>query len=715
MTKLPSSHQVQAVPAANNPKLPFDLPTGLLLIGLLGFFVLSAFNKPKKGQQGKSYWGGAAQLKAAKRKALKQIPAFSGKKTYTKANSSALYIGTPARIYNLHQREFYLLLKPEFDRVEREFGIEKRRELEKQHLPKKYDRNNTTLWFPNTQQSTAVFGAAGTGKSFSILNPLIRSALDQWMTVLVYDFKYPEQTKEIVGYALKRGYKIQVIAPSYAESSVFNIFDFIKDAGDSIGAGELAYVLTENTSKSSGGGNEFFETGGASTLTGGMLAAKWLAEDPEAIAVARRLWKIPDGEENPPIADVLTCAAILNVSGLADRIKYAEKRLNPWILQTFSQFSSAGGATQPGKAAVMNVTQAGILANAQKTINQLVKREFIPSICGKSNVEINLSGKNVKTLTIVGLNQDYRKLISPLLATVLDLIISRNVAHSRKRTVPFFVSLDELPSIKLPKIANWLAEARSAGFCGAIGLQNPSQLKEEYGDDRTQTIMSNCATKHFLNPQDKVSAQAYSDYLGEQELRYYTTSTSQQKGGSSKTRSEGVTKVPLMEAAEFLKMDAGRVVTISPGYENPTKKETYLPILHDIKIPQQDLEQSAQSEQIWTRMLEPFKAVKIDEQQISLDFKRRIDLVNELLPMPPRSKTECPVRTLIDELNKNGYGSAGFENENELIDLNQKVKLPDTWKDPEQENIVNLPTDTDEGLSQIAILVSSTGYKIFSK
>jgi hypothetical protein len=170
-----------------------------------------------------------------------------------------------------------------------------------------------------------------------------------------------------------------------------------------------------------------------------------------------------------------------------------------------------------------------------------------------------------------------------------------------------------------------------------------------------------------------------------------------------------------MEAAEFLKMDAGRVVTISPGYENPTKKETYLPILHDIKIPQQDLEQSAQSEQVWTRMLEPFKAVKIDEQQISLDFKLRIDLVNELLPMPPRSKTECSVRTLIDELNKNGYGSAGFENENELINLNQKVKLPDTWKDPEQENIVSLPTDTDEGLSQIAILVSSTGYKIFSK
>jgi type IV secretory pathway TraG/TraD family ATPase VirD4 len=715
MSKLTSIHQAQVAPPANNPKLPVDLPTGLLLLALLGFFVFSSLSSPKKGKQGKSYWGGAAQRKAAKRIARKQIPAFNGQKTYTKANSSALYIGTPARIYNAHQQEFYALLKPEFDRVEREFGQKRRRELEKQYLPRKIREQNTTLYFPQAQQSTAVFGAAGTGKSFSILTPYIRSALDQRITVLVYDFKYPEQTKDIIGYAAQRGYKIQVIAPSYAESNIFNIYDFIKDSGDSIGAGELAQVLTENTSKKSEGGNEFFESGGASTLTGAMLAAKWLEEDPEAIIVARRLWKVPDGEPNPAIADVLTSAAILNLPRLADRLKHAGKRLNPWILQSVSQFLSSGGESLEGKPTAMNVTQAGILANAQKTINQLVKREFIPAICGKSNIEIDLAGENVKTLTIVGLNQDYRRLISPLLATMLDLIISRNVAHARKRTVPFFASLDELPSIKLPKIANWLAEARSAGFCGAIGLQNFSQLEEAYGDDRAQTIIANCATKHFLNPQDSESAKAYSDYLGEQEFRYHTTSVSHQKGGSSKTRSEVVTKIPLMEAAEFLKLGAGRVVTISPGYSNQAKKETYLPILHDIKIPQHDLDESLKSQRVWEKMLADFKDVKIDEVQISIDLNLRMQLVEELLPLPSSSKSECSLRTLVDELKINGYSDEGFQVENEIIDLELKLKLPNTWNDSNQENIANLPTDTSSGLSQIAILVGSTGYKIFAK
>jgi type IV secretory pathway TraG/TraD family ATPase VirD4 len=87
------------------------------------------------------------------------------------------------------------------------------------------------------------------GKSKSILNPLIRSALDQRITTTVFDFKYPEQTKEIAGYAAQRGYKVQIIAPSYVESGILNILDFIKDSGDSLGSGQISEVLTENTSK----------------------------------------------------------------------------------------------------------------------------------------------------------------------------------------------------------------------------------------------------------------------------------------------------------------------------------------------------------------------------------------------------------------------------------------------------------------------------------
>ncbi|AFY97142.1 type IV secretory system conjugative DNA transfer family protein [Chamaesiphon minutus] len=700
-------------PVAKKSDLPFDSNLTMLFSAMGLLIILSMLGKREDSKQGKSYWGGSAQLRSARKIARSQIPAYSGKKGYTVPDACSLYLGTPAQIYNAHQQDFYNRLKPELDRIEREFGSQAAHQLEAKYRPRKAKFWDKTLYIPNAQQSIAVFGAAGLGKSKSILNPLIRSALDQRITTTVFDFKYPEQTKEIAGYAAQRGYKVQIIAPSYIESGIFNILDFIKDSGDSLGSGQISEVLTENTSKakdSGGGSNEFFESGGGGVVQGGMLSAKWLEEDSEAIAVARRLWEVKDGDPHPPVADIMTVAALINLPRFGDRMRFAAKRINPWISQALAQFLSSGG--ERGKS---NVTEGGILANAQKTINQLVKRDFIPALCGKSTIEIDLSGKHAQTLTIVGMNQDYRHVLSPLLATILDLLISRNIAHSRQRMEPFFVSLDELPSMKLRKISQWLAEGRSAGFCGVISLQNKSQLQETYGDDRTQTIMSNCATKFFMNPQDPASAKFYSEYLGEKEIRYHTKSTTTQKGGGSRSRNEHVAKVPLMEAAEFSKMPPGRAVIISPGYINKGKKEAYLPILQQIEIPHRDVIESEKSQEVWKTMLASFQARNIDEAEISRMFELRCQLVEELFPLPPPAQLAVPLGVLVGHLKFKGY-SDDFDG-NRSIDLGMQVNIPKQWQDPNSPDdapIAKIPTDP-KTLSAVVALVGSTGYKIVRK
>ena len=78
----------------------------------------SLLGKKTNGKQGKSYWGGSAQLRAAAKIAKSQIPAFNGKTSYQQPNACSLYIGTPAKIYNAHQQDFYDRLKPQLDRIE---------------------------------------------------------------------------------------------------------------------------------------------------------------------------------------------------------------------------------------------------------------------------------------------------------------------------------------------------------------------------------------------------------------------------------------------------------------------------------------------------------------------------------------------------------------------------------------------------------------------
>lgn len=720
----PVAHPGIAHPPAKSPLDPIGGTNGLLTIGLIGIICFAAATKPKTSKQGRSYWGGKAQLNSARRIGRKQIPAYNGKKSvgiislrafqsdaqYTKPNPFCLYIGTPDEIYNAHQEKFYAQLEPQLAAITAQFGTEAAEKVVAKYRAKKKKpfETITTLYCPSAEQSVAVLGASGYGKSRYVMNPLIRSALDQGVAVNVVDAKYPDQTKEIAGYAAQRGYKVQIIAPTYAESGTLNPYIFVQNSSDSPGAQQLSTTLSKNLSMGDATANGFFEDAGATVFESSILTAKWLAEDPLAISMTRRIWQLKPDDPLPPISDLLASAAIHNLPELSNRMRFARQRLNPWNYQSFVQLINTGS----GDAGKKNVTEAGILGNAQKMINKLVKLAVIPSICGESDIEINIDGANAKTLTIFGLNQDYRTVAAPILSATLDLFVSYNLANSRQRKTPFATFIDELPLFYLENLATWLALYRSAGSSISIAFQTFVQLSEIYGENRAKTIAANCATTFWLNPQDGAMAQNYSDYLGTISHTYYTTSHTRQKGGNSTTRTENITEVPLMEAAEFLRMAPGQAVMYSPGYQNSRKKESSIPMRLDIHIPERDFIESQKSCEVWETM-RAARQKPIDEAKITREFNLRYQLLDELLPLPP-TKTSYPLKHLITRLSKSNYTDAGYQDVNQTIDLEQLVGVPDLWKDPnspEDAPTVKLPTDP-KNLDLMCILVQSTGYKI---
>ena len=130
-------------------------PQGLALAGgILGLFLLHIFSGGKKGKLATSYWGGGKETARAKKKAIKQV-------TSPKCDSASLYIG-------VHK-------------------------YKGQKLPK--GSGGTPMYVPDVQRGTAVIGAPGSGKSFSAINPMLYSAIDQGFGIVLYDFKYPSQAK----------------------------------------------------------------------------------------------------------------------------------------------------------------------------------------------------------------------------------------------------------------------------------------------------------------------------------------------------------------------------------------------------------------------------------------------------------------------------------------------------------------------------------------
>ncbi|WP_238178469.1 hypothetical protein [Calothrix sp. 336/3] len=279
--------------------------SGLMLLACLVAIALSKLFSAtnNKSKVATSYWGGSKEKSKATHKAKTQM----AKPT---RNSVALYIGTPHDVQTNLENQWY------------RSGFVK---TQPNHFPSFFSAN-PTLYIPDAQRGIAVIGAAGSGKTFSVIDPLIRSTFDQGFPMLLYDFKFPAQTKRAVAYAMKRGYTVKIFAPGFPESETCNPLDLLRDEEDAIAAGQITQVISRNFDR---GGNsssdKFFEEAGDSLVEGILLVTK-------AIATLT-------GEDK--YCDLMMAQAILSLPNLPARLELASKeKLKVWTSRPLSQLIS---------------------------------------------------------------------------------------------------------------------------------------------------------------------------------------------------------------------------------------------------------------------------------------------------------------------------------------------------------------------------------------
>ncbi len=538
----------------------------------------------KKGKLSTSYWGGTAEKSKARKQALQQIEA-------PQRNAAALYIGTPDEV----------LLK-----------------LQQQWVLEGYSDQNSSrraapspVFLPDVQQGVCVSGAAGTGKTFSVIDPLIRSALDQGFPCVLYDFKFPTQASRAVAYAIKRGYQVRFFTPNFPFSDVCNLFDFIKDEEDAVAAGQLAETIAKNIDlNANASSDKFFEDAGATLVQGIFLLTK---------AVARIKGK--------QYADLMTASALLSLPQLGKRLEAARERgqFSIWAMRPMAQLISVANSPE---------TEASIIGTAQRTFEKFLKKDFIGSFCGTSTLPLDLDGRQ---MIVFGLDRNNRDIVGPLMAAVIHMVVSRNVSRSVPRTDPLCVFLDEIRTIYLPQLAEWLAQNREDGFCGVLAFQIFSQLEETYGKEMAKIIFANCATKFLFNPQEVEMAEYAAKVLGEFDVIYGSKSRSHNSGkssGSSRSHSDNRQKRYLFEPAQFMKLGKGRAIMINPGYERG--EEQYVPIKQKFKVPRDDLREMQWSQKQWPKLWDYFveQSAQISDEVRRQEFEERYQLVNELFSLP---------------------------------------------------------------------------------
>ncbi|MBN3869722.1 type IV secretory system conjugative DNA transfer family protein [Nostoc sp. JL33] len=510
---------------------------GILACGAVIVIAKIIDSKGGKAKLATARWGGAVEKKAARQLAIKQIKS-------RKHNRVSLYVGTPKNI------------KSEIINGIRKTSI---------------PEDSKTLYFPEAQRGILVCGGPGSGKSFSMINPLIRSTIDQGFPLVLYDFKYAQQESAtaaskgqapiLAGYALERGYQVTILAPGFAESSVANPIDFLRDNEDSEMARQLAITLNRNFQLGQkDSGNSFFTNAGDQLVQAVFMLAK-----------------------GTPYPDIMMCQAILGLPKLVKRMEQAAE-LNFMVREAFAQFVSVAGSPE---------TAASIVGTASGLFSRFMIPSALAAFCGKTNIPLDLKGRQ---MVVFGMNKEKRDVIAPLLVSILHLLISRNVAT--KRTSPLVLAVDELPTLYLPALVDWLNQNREDGLISLLGLQNLSMLIEAYGENTTNAIFGGCATKAFFNPQDDVAAERFSKFLGEEEIKYKQRSRSSGgKGGASISNSDQNSTRKLFDINQFNTLPSGKAVIISPGFRS--RGQISLPILQSIKIPQHEIQSEADSVKAW--------------------------------------------------------------------------------------------------------------------
>jgi type IV secretory pathway TraG/TraD family ATPase VirD4 len=130
----------------------------------------------------------------------------------------------------------------------------------------------------------------------------------------------------------------------------------------------------------------------------------------------------------------------------------------------------------------------------------------------------------------------------------------------------------------------------------------------------------------------------FSNFLGEEEVRYKQRSRGSSDGKGSMNISEQDKTRKLFEPSRFLKLKTGHCILINPGYSNA--KEAAIPIQQAIKLPGTELRAIKQSQEVWKGLQQGLRKKSKGKPPSQEDLMARHAAADELFKEKPQRKNK---------------------------------------------------------------------------
>jgi len=368
----------------------------------------------------------------------------------------------------------------------------------------------------NPYAGVLVIGGPGSGKSFSIVSPIIAQAVRKNFTGIVYDFKYPDLTNKIPIHEKGQPPRYYVNFDDLTRSNRVNPIspDVLFSSSQADAAAHT--IMINLTAK--GTGDNFFADNAKALLAG-------------------IIWYLR--EEHPTLCTLPHAMAMVN-SPIEDLVRLLSQNIE--VRGSISSIRTALEQKAGGQLAAVIST----LQNSLRTIN----KPSLAWVLSGNDFSLNLNDPETPGLLILSNNDDLRAVYSPVLSLIVSVASKR---MNRPDKLPSMVVLDEAPTLLIPNFSSLPATCRSHKLTTVFAAQNISQIDDMYGDKERKSIISTLNNQFFGSLSEQESAEYVAKMWGSEYVKQWGSSVNHAKPGEvfdSNSDSVSLTKRDRLQASD---------------------------------------------------------------------------------------------------------------------------------------------------------------------
>ena len=337
----------------------------------------------------------------------------------------------------------------------------------------------------NPFRGALVIGAAGSGKSYSIAEPILEQAISKGYSGIVYDFKFPTLSNLVYSTYLKQRKEVDIWVVNFKDLSRSHRLNPIKPQNLPM----VAYA-------------EEYAQAVISNLRPDTIAKKdyWISSATKIFSAT--IWYMK--KHHPKLCTLPHIVALI-----------CNKRFQNLLYLLESDIETAPLIADMSVAVELGAEKqvAGVVGTLQNALSSLNTPEIFWVLTG-DDFELDLNNPDRKSFLCLGtdptLSETFAPVVACIITVALKLMNQQGKAHS-------LVLLDEAPTIFIPKFDTIPATARSNKIATLYMAQDLSQMVQSYGEVNSEVILGNLNNQFFGKVANKRTADYVAQTVGKEE------------------------------------------------------------------------------------------------------------------------------------------------------------------------------------------------------